>query len=179
MTVIPEFRPMTVDDLDAMPDDGHRYELIDGMLIVSPAPGNSHQGMLGTLHVVMRQACPSHLKVRFAPFDVTLANDTLVQPDLLVTSAESLVERGLFGPPLLAVEVLSPSTKHYDRGMKFARYAVAGISSYWIIDPVEVRLNAWELVDGAYVEVAEVSGDERWTAQLPFEVTICPTELID
>jgi Uma2 family endonuclease len=179
MTVLPEFRPMVVDDLDDMPDDGHRYELIDGVLIVSPAPGNTHQGMLGTLYMVLRQACPSHLRVRLAPFDVTLAGDTRVQPDILVAAQAALVERGLFGPPLLAVEILSPSTRHYDRGMKFLRYAAAGIPSYWILDPVDVRLTVWELVDGEYVEVASVDADEHWTATAPFEVTICPVELVD
>jgi Uma2 family endonuclease len=63
--------------------------------------------------------------------------------------------------------------------MKFLRYAAAGIPSYWILDPVDARLTVWELVDGEYVEVASVSSHERWTATVPFEVTICPVELFD
>ena len=179
VTTLPESRPLTVEDLDMMPDDGHRYELIDGTLIVTPAPGDSHQGVLGTLYVLLREACPDHLRVRLAPYDVTLAPDTRVQPDLLVAPRASLVERGLFGPPLLAVEILSPSTKAYDRGMKFARYAAAGIASYWIVDPVGPRLVAHDLVNGEYVEMADVGPEDSWTARSPYSVTIRPGDLPD
>jgi Uma2 family endonuclease len=179
VTMLPRARPFTVEDLDAMPDDGNRYELIDGALIVTPAPGDAHQGVLGSLHVLLRQACPPELRVRLAPYDVKLAADTLVQPDLLVAPKASLVERGLFGPPSLAVEIQSPSTKAYDRGMKFVWYAAAGIASYWIVDPVAPRLVAWQLVDGEYVEVADVAREESWTAEAPYSVTIRPADLPD
>jgi Uma2 family endonuclease len=162
-----------------MPDDGRRYEVIDGTLVVTPAPSDGHQGVLGELFVRLHEACPSHLRVRLSLFDVTLAPDTRVQPDLLVAPKASLRERGLFEPPLLAIEILSPSTKSYDRGMKFARYAEAGVASYWIVDPAEPRLTAYDLVDGAYVEVADVVGEETWTAERPFPVTIRPAELLD
>jgi Uma2 family endonuclease len=135
--------------------------------------------MLGELHVLLHRACPSHLRVRLSPYDVTLAPDTRVQPDLLVAPKASLNERGLFEPPLLAVEILSPSTNAYDRGMKFARYAEAGVASYWIADPMEPRLVAHDLVGGAYVEVADVTGDESWTAERPYPVTIRPSDLLD
>ncbi len=79
-----EGRPFTVHDLETMPDDGRRYEIIDGMLLVTPAPGWSHQEMSGALYVVLHAACPSPLRVLLAPFAVRTAPTSEVQPDVLV-----------------------------------------------------------------------------------------------
>lgn len=67
VTILPQSRPFTRDDLHAMPDDGHRYELIDGSLIVTPAPSIGHQGVLGKLHLALAPLCPPELKILFAP----------------------------------------------------------------------------------------------------------------
>ncbi len=109
MTTLPRSRPLTRADLDAMPDDGHRYELIDGALIVTPAPGLPHQRAVGELYVLLRSACPPELEVLLAPFDVALADDTVMQPDLLVARRRDLTMRDLPTAPVLAVEVLSPA----------------------------------------------------------------------
>ncbi len=76
-------RPFTAADLDALPDDGRRYELIDGVLIVSPAPSYPHQRAASNLHVLLRSACPDEFEVLFAPLDIKLADDTVLEPDLL------------------------------------------------------------------------------------------------
>jgi hypothetical protein len=116
MTTLPFGRPLTRADLDDLPeDDGHRYELIDGVLIVSPSPRHAHQVVVGNLHLLLRAACPADLQVILAPFAVALADDTEVQPDLLVAPRSQFTATELPGPPLLAVEVLSPST----RGSRF------------------------------------------------------------
>jgi Uma2 family endonuclease len=78
---------------------------------------------------------------------------------------------------ILAVEVLSPSSRRRDVGDKLTAYRDAGVPSYWVVDPVNPRLRAWELEDGQYVEIADVSGDEEWTATEPFEVTVRPADL--
>ncbi len=85
VTTLPRGRAFTRADLDAMPDDGRRYELIDGSLVVTPAPLRRHQRAVGNLHLLLRHACPPELEVLLAPFDVVLAVNTVVQPDLLVT----------------------------------------------------------------------------------------------
>jgi Uma2 family endonuclease len=79
VTTLPRSRALTVEDLELMPDDGHRYELIDGTLVVTPAPSDPHQAAVGELHVLLRAACPANMRVRLTPYDVTLAADTLVQ----------------------------------------------------------------------------------------------------
>jgi Uma2 family endonuclease len=179
VTTFPQSRPLTVADLDLMPDDGHRYELIDGTLIVTPAPVPRHQVMVGELHILLRQSCPHSLRVLLAPLDVVLAEDTVVQPDLLVTRRTDLTERNLPTAPLLAVEVASPSTRLLDLNLKRARYEQAGCPAYWVVDPDDVSLTAWELHDGQYVEVARVRGDEVFESRRPYPLRVVPADLLD
>jgi Uma2 family endonuclease len=127
---------LTRADRDALPDDGRRHELLDGALIVTPAPGDRHQNAVVELIFALRSACPPDMRVRTAPFDVTLADDTVLQPDVLVARRTDLGPAGLAAAPLLAVEVLSPSTRLIDLGLKQARYEVAGCAVYWVVDPV-------------------------------------------
>ena len=176
VTVLPR-RPLTVDDLDAMPEDGHRYELIDGTLIVSPAPLLRHQLVHSRLMHLLLNAAPADLQVLSAPTDIVLADDTVVQPDLLVAPLVQIVGRKLMAPPLLAVEILSPSSRLIDLNLKRARYERAGVPSYWVVDPDELRLVAWRLSEGVYVDVADVAPDETWRAADPFEVVVTPRDL--
>lgn len=178
VTTLPRGRDFTREDLEAMPDDGNRYELIDGALIVTPAPRLPHQGIVGELHLLLRLACPEHLRVYLSPLDVTLAADTVTQPDLLVTTAGQASGVLHQGVPLLAVEVLSPSTRHIDLGLKRSRYEAAGCRSYWVIDPDVPAIRCWELEDGAYREVAATSGSDGVQLLLPFPVRIVPADLV-
>ena len=168
---------LTRDDLERMPDDGRRYELIDGVLIVTPAPARRHQRGVGGLYILMRQACPAELEVLMAPFDVVLAPDTVVQPDLLVCRRADSTERDLPVPPLLAVEVLSPSTRRIDLTLKRSRYEAAGCVSYWIVDPDVPSLTAWELEDGRYALAGEAVGEATAMLTRPFPVEIVPAHL--
>jgi Uma2 family endonuclease len=110
--------------------------------------------------------------------DVVLGDDSVVIPDVLVARRADLGERDLRSAPMLAIEVLSPSTARSDRSLKWSRYESAGTPSYWIVDPVEVSLTAWDLVDGTYVQVAHVKGNSSWTAAQPFPVTVIPRQLV-
>jgi Uma2 family endonuclease len=179
VTTLPWGRPLTYDDLESMPDDGHRYELIDGVLIVSPAPRTRHQTVVGALHLVLMAARPGRdIRVLLGPVDVVLAADTVIIPDLIVAARSDIADRNLPGPPLLAIEVLSPSSRRIDHVLKRSRLEAAGCPAYWVIDPDEPSLIAWELRDGLYVEVANV-GDGRFDATLPFPVTIVPDALVE
>lgn len=177
VTVLPQSRPLTADDLAAIPDDGHRYELIDGTLIVSPGPELRHQVVQAELLRHLYRRCPEDLIVMASPTDTVLADDTVVQPDALVVRRADLAGRRLTVTPLLVVEILSPSTQLYDLNLKKARHERAGVVSYWIVDPQPVRVQVFELRDGAYTEVADLREGDRWTATLPFEVTLRPSDL--
>ena len=170
--------PLTRDDLDRMPDDGHRYELVDGVLLVSPGPAIRHQIVASGMNDLLKQACPPEMLVLFAPVDVVLAADTVLQPDLIVASRESFTERELPMAPLLAVEILSPSTRRFDLMVKFSRLEAAGCAAYWVVDPDTPSLIAWELRDGAYTQVAKVTGDESARLTSPYDVTVVPADLI-
>jgi len=179
VTTLPFGRPLTRDDLAAMPDDGHRYELLDGSLVVTPAPSRSHQVALLELAMLLTSGCPPHLQVLLAPFDVTLAPDTVLHPDLVVADKSQLTEHELPAAPVLAVEILSPSTRRIDLTLKRSRLGAAGCPSYWVVDPLEPSLTAWELVEGRYVDQAHVVGAETVVLDRPFRVEITPSTLSD
>ena len=176
---LPYGRALTRADLESMPNDGHRYELIDGLLIVSPAPRYRHQDAVGNLYVILREAAMGGVKVLLAPFDVVLADDTVIQPDLLVAPRVAFTERDLPSAPLLAVEVLSPSTRGVDLLLKKERLQRAGCAHYWVVDPNEPSVLAWSLVDGVYREVATALGAEVFEVAEPFPVSFAPVSLTD
>ncbi len=171
--------PLTEDDLAKMPDDGHRYELVDGVLLVTPAPNAAHQTCVVSLTVLLRRSRTSDLAVFVAPFDVRLSRFTVVEPDVLVARRSDLTEARLEGPPVLAVEVLSPSTRAVDLAMKRLTYEAAGVPAYWLVDPVAPSLTVLHLEEGQYVEHAMVTGDEAYEAEFPFPVTVVPGALLE
>ncbi|WP_246142621.1 Uma2 family endonuclease [Nocardioides rubriscoriae] len=178
MTTLPRGREFTRDDLAAMPDDGNRYELVDGAIIVTPSPKVPHQATVGHLYALLLAACPEDLRVFVAPLDVTLSEQTVVQPDVLVTTAAQVAGLDHVGVPLLTVEVLSPSTRHLDLGLKRSRYEAAACASYWVVDPAVPSVVCWQLHDGQYVETGRATGDEVLTADRPFPVTVVPSSLV-
>ena len=170
--------PLTRRDLEDLPwDDGRRWELVDGVLLVSPAPRVRHQEVVGNLYLLLRATCPPDLRVVLSPFAVGLADDTEIQPDLLVAPRAQFTDRDLPGAPLLAVEVLSPSTRRVDLLLKRDRLQEAGCPSYWLVDPEALTVLVLELVDGAYAEVA--SGPGPVGLQRPFPVRLDPAALLD
>src|SRR5215470_14714887 len=102
---LPHGRPFTVHDLEAIPDDGNRYELIDGALLVSPAPSTNHGIVVVELAFRLRAVCPADMRVFVAPFAVRPNADTELQPDLVVARRDDLMPWGLPVAPLLTVEV--------------------------------------------------------------------------
>src|SRR5436190_6025615 len=144
---------LTYKDYEVLPADGRRYELHDGELSVTPAPGAGHQRTLRKLNQIIQQHVETYQlgEAFFAPFDCLLGETTVVQPDLLFVdrSRLSLVsERGVEGPPTLVVEVLSPSTTATDRGTKRQLYARYGVPYYWIVDPEGRTIEVHVLVEG-------------------------------
>jgi len=179
MSVMPRVTDdWTVDDLVQLPDDGLRYELVDGMLLVSPAPRPLHQRASARLFTALNAGCPPHLEVFFAPLDWQPDRRNSLEPDLLVVAKEDIGTENITEPLALAVEVLSPSSRLRDTTLKHAKYAEGGISSYWIVDPNEPSIIAYALEHGQYVEVARGANDDVVRLGEPFPVTAVPAELI-
>ncbi|MPV38540.1 Uma2 family endonuclease [Georgenia subflava] len=179
MTVMPrESRDWTVDDLDRLPDDGLQYELLDGLLLVTPAPVMVHQRAIGNLYLLLRAACPAGFEVFFAPVDWRPDRRTSLQPDLLVMRNEDVGVKNVSAPMALAVEVLSPSTRRKDQVLKRSKYEDAGVGSYWLVDPAQPSIEALDLVDGAFRTAATATGTEAADIAVPFPVRVVPQELV-
>ena len=129
----------TAERVRALPDDGNRYELIDGELVVTPAPRGVHQQ--GIMELITRMGPwlreSGAGRLLFSPADLSLGEDEVLQPDLFVyrtATGRQLRDWTDITALLLVVEVLSPSTARYDRQLKRRRYQRAGVPEYWIVD---------------------------------------------
>lgn len=149
---------LTVDDLDDFPDDGMRYELINGELCMSPSPIPSHQELVGRLHLLIGPHVRDRRlgRVFVAPLDVRFSGASQVVPDLVFVSAGRLDIIGgkrLEGPPELVIEVLSPSTQGNDLFKKRDLYERYGVPEYWLVDPKRSTLTMLAVRGGRYVEL--------------------------
>jgi len=159
----------TYEEYVNLPDDLNRYEIIGGELYVAPSPGRGHQTVSMLLSAwLLPPILRRHAGVILsAPFDVVLADDDVVQPDLLFVSRERLSiveERCVRGAPDLVIEVLSPSTSAIDRGRKRETYAQYGVRYYWLFDPGRRTVEAYELVAGEYRLIVQAQGDAVFAA---------------
>lgn len=135
MSDLPAAGDWTADDLDDLPDDGVRRELLDGVLHVTPSPSPVHQVLAARLLVALEEDCPAHYHVSQSN-DVVLTSRRVFIPDVLVTTDEAASRNGKFSAAevVLAVEIVSPSSQSMDRVMKPALYAKAGIPFFWLIE---------------------------------------------
>ncbi len=159
----------------ALPEDGQRYEVLDGVLYMSPAPNLWHQRVAGEIFVHLR----SHVivtglgEVFMSPVDVELASRTVVEPDVVVVlrarAAILRYDSRIIGTPDLVVEIASPSTARHDRQRKRDRYAHAGIPEYWLVDPVRQTVEILVLEGTAYRSTGLLAGPT------PICSTVVPT----
>lgn len=162
--------PWRFDELADLPDDGRRYEVVDGGLLVTPPPGQRHQTVGAELLLQLAAQCPPTWRVRYE-WPLPLGTDGRV-PDLAVVSADAPIGGPTpypVGPEHvgLVVEVVSPSSRKTDRFAKPGEYAEAGIRLFWRVETEPaVLLVACELVDGAYREVLTLAG--RGRVQVPW-----------
>jgi Uma2 family endonuclease len=136
-------------------EDDQRYEIIDGQLLMAPAPDTWHQDWLNKLNILITlYVSKKHLDRLFiAPVDVVLDQENTVQPDLVFVAASNLgiiQRRAIFGTPDLLVEFVSPSSVRRDRYEKMKLYARFGVKEYWIGDAANHSLEILTLVKGRY-----------------------------
>lgn len=163
--------PWTYDDYVDFPDDGRRYEIVEGEIYVTPAANTHHQDIVGLVFRRIADHVEHHGggRVFVAPYDVVLSPTNVVEPDVLfVADADThrVTEANLQGPPTLAVEVLSDP--RHDRVRKRALYAKFGVKEYWIIDPIGERVEVYRLEGDRYPTPTILeAGDTLTTDLLP------------
>ena len=158
-------KKLTYDEYVNLPDDGKRYEIIDGELYVNPSPNMKHQLVLGRLFVSLATFVEQHKLglVFVAPFDVVMSDINIVQPDILFISKERmdvLTKANVQGVPDIAIEVLSPGTRRKDQTKKRQAYERHGVQEYWIVDPEDDSLRILRL-SGRKFDYIIVGGNIR------------------
>lgn len=163
---------LTVDQLEALPDDSNRYELIDGELLVSKAPGINHQRPLGRLFYLLTSYLVSNPigELIFGP-GVVFDDYNGVIPDMVFVSSERqniITERGLIDAPDLVVEVVSPGEKNSerDRHLKRQLYSRRGVREYWVVDPQLRTIEIYSLQENVLVLEATLRGSDALTSIL-------------
>jgi Uma2 family endonuclease len=172
---------LTVEDLETFPQDGNRYEIIDGELSMAAAPLKRHQRVLARLFMAFATAANASRQgeVFFAPVDVRFSQFDQVQPDLLFLRHErSEIYQGstVQGPPDLVVEVISPSSVMFDEVAKLRLYESNGVPEYWIVNPLTRTIRRFTLVQGQYSEATSNPGKLVTTPLLP-GLAIDPVEI--
>ena len=145
MPLAPEY--FTADMVRALPDDGQRYELVWGELLVNPSPASRHQRIVGRLFYLLTVYCDAlgSLETMFSPADISWGTDTLVQPDVFVVPKTQARASDWAAKQTLALvaEVLSPSTARHDRFQKRRLYQAQGVGTLWLADPDRRTIEVW------------------------------------
>jgi len=130
-----------------LPDDGNHYEVIDGEVLVTPAPSTRHQHAAGNLYLALRSCAERHdLGIVLFDVDLLFASGQFLRPDLVFVTESGragLTDRGVETAPVLVVEVSTPSSRSIDMVQKPARYRDFGVPEYWVADPVEQVIWKW------------------------------------
>ncbi|MGQ0816146.1 MAG: Uma2 family endonuclease [Gemmatimonadota bacterium] len=142
----------TYSEYARLPDDGQHYEVIDGEVCVTPAPGTRHQKIAANLYIILDAYVRKHaLGEMFWDVDVLFVSGQYLRPDMVLVAAENLEgisDRGVEVAPRLIVEVLSPHSRHIDRIKKPPRYRDFGVPEYWVVDPEGRVIEAYALGEG-------------------------------
>jgi len=160
-----------------IPRDGRRYEVVDGRLLVTGAQPPAHHAAVVALMVQLKQACPPDLLVAVNSLDFRPTRGISLRPDLLVCRRADAGRNLLEAPPLLTVEVLSPSTRTTDVVLKRTLYEHHHVQSYWLLDPTQHELTILDLTDAGYICRAVVQAEEAFHAAIPFPINLIPAAL--
>ena len=173
--------PLSYRDWLAFPDDGHQYEVVEGIPVVNPAPNVRHQVASVRLASLLLAAAPAPLVVMASPVDWVLQAERpahIRQPDIVVVHPDQLDRRAIRGVPLLVVEILSPSSVERDVVTKRRVYARAGCPHYWLVDPEPPSIVTFALVAGRYERRDRAEGATALVVDDPFELRVVPDDLL-
>ncbi|MEW1845100.1 Uma2 family endonuclease [Nonomuraea angiospora] len=179
-TVLPGRPPYSVEDLFTFPDDGNRYELFNGSLLISPLPTVPHQRAVSCAMRVLDREVPRDLTPLMG-VGVRASDRDFYIPDLVVVPEEAIkADEPMLSPGQVRLvgEVVSPDTQGRDRALKVVTYAAAGIPVYWRIEPAERVLYVYELNGDTYGPPAAYGAGTGVTLSSPFPMSLDPANLI-
>jgi Uma2 family endonuclease len=162
----------------ALPNDGQRYEIVNGVLTMAPAPSPEHQSIAVrlTYYVFPHVDLAGIGRLFTAPIDVELEPKNVFQPDAVVVLNAHLnrvAEKKIIGPPNLVVEIASPSTAVFDRLVKYEKYARAGITEYWLIKPTARTIEVLVLEGKEYHSLGIFSGQATLPSRILLDLPVC------
>ena len=177
----PQIEIFTAADYREMPDDGRRYQLIEGELIMAPAPNTFHQSISRNLLRLIDQYLVQHPlgTVLGAPCDVYLDDQNVYQPDLLYIASRNtsrIRDDGIYGAPDLVVEILSPTSAAVDR-RKRAHFAAAGTVEFWQIDPALRQIQRFVFAENATKPIALIDEPETFASPLFPGLTLATADI--
>ena len=170
-------KPFTYQDYLQLPDDGKRYEVINGELIMAPSPITIHQ----MINMSLSARLFNYVKenelgtILTAPLDVVLNETNVYQPDIIFISRERkeiITEKNISGAPDLVIEILSPSTAYYDLFDKKEQYEKFGVKEYWIVDPMRQWIEVYQLKEGKFNLVQKLQKQGKLRSELLKGLTI-------
>ncbi|MCW5888970.1 MAG: Uma2 family endonuclease [bacterium] len=177
---------MTADEYLALPPDGERYELVEGVVVMSPSPVLRHQAVSGEVFFQLQAYLRSN-PIGFAFFEVDVrlgrgvgGRDLVFRPDLIYVRRErfAVLPAYVTGAPDVACEVVSPGYRRYDRETKRTEYERHGVLEYWLFDPEDATTQLWRLEDGRYIDVTP-PGDAYPSAAVPgFVLDLAPVRAL-
>ena len=172
-TTSPDAR-FTYHDFVLLPDDGRRHEVIDGVHYVTPSPNLSHQELVLRLALALGHHLEDRLdrgRLFVAPLDVVFSFHDVVEPDLVFVSPDQLdilTDRNIQGAPALVIEILSPSTRKRDQGIKRRLYERCGVREYWVVDSATASVTILARhPDGSFFTLSLLTASERDTLRTP------------
>jgi len=170
-------KPVTYDDYLSLPDDGKKYEIIDGELIMSPSPGTDHQKIsIRLAHILFSHVSSKKLGEVFeAPIDIVLSMTDVVQPDIVFISSERtdiITKKNIIAAPDLVMEIISESTETLDRVTKKNLYERYGVREYWIVNPETRVVEQYILKEKSFESKGKFSDDQVVDVQVIPDLSI-------
>jgi Uma2 family endonuclease len=166
---------MTASDYLSLPETTQPTELIDGKVIMAPAPADIHQQLVTRFVIAINTAQPNG-SLRVAPIDVQLDMKTVVQPDVMWVGPDSacklIDDKYWDGPPDLVVKIFSPGSVRRDKTTKFDLYEKHGVKEYWMVDPHEAYIEVWVLTNDQFVHQGVYGPDDDYISPVLGGITL-------
>ena len=168
---VSEALKFTYSDYLLLPDNGKRYEILEGELLMSPSPNTKHQIVLLNLAAILKSFVERNNlgQIFIAPYDVVLSKYDVVQPDIMFISSKNtkmIKPTHLEGVPDLVIEIISPGSAQRDRIIKRKIYALHGVKEYWLVHPEKQRVQVLRLEKGELQPITELTAEDTLTSPM-------------